>query len=233
MNRVSAFLLACVMSCAFAVHTYAIPEDPCINVADVNVECFEYYGESRVTYEVSFKFKNVSKSTNFIRIYRNQSEGSTFTFPFKEARQKVTVRRNHCGWEQFTIDVYNIQPNGKAKMCRTTYSVWLCCEGRKGFDKDVVAGESQVFDVPAASLTLAPNPASDMVSISVDVPENDPMGVIDIVDITGNVVATLATGLSEGSTTFSAETLELEAGTYLIRMLHLNSITVRQLKVIR
>lgn len=228
-------LLLCAVTLSLTATAFAVREDTassCIRVADYEVDCLGYDNYGRMRYSVSFKFSYVKPGTNFIRIYRDSEAGQVHTYPFKGPRQTVTLSNcGCCDWETVTIDVYDVLPNGKVVKCRIYYDVFLCCEDYyDGKRKDVVAGES-ISTTP--SLTVAPNPASEAVNVTLSIPSYDPASSVDVVDMNGNVVATVAQGMAQGLTTVSAELLDLPAGMYMVRMTHVSGIAVVPLQVIR
>lgn len=234
MNIVRKLLLLCTIALSLTTTAYSFQVDTstCIRVVDYEVECLGYDNNGNMRYEVSFKFSNVRPGTNFIRVYQDNGRGATHTFPFKAARQlAVFVNCGCCEWESLTIDVYDVLPNGKVVMCRVQTEVFLCCDGYyDGFGKDVVAGGSD-FTAPAVS--LAPNPASEAVQVNLSVPSFDPNSSLDIIDINGNVVVTVAKGMNKGLTVLAAELYNLPVGTYMVRMLHSGGTIVTPLQVIR
>lgn len=205
----------------------------CINVTDVNVDCKGYTSQGMMRYEVSFSFNTVKAGTNFIRIRRGNNIGKVFTYPFKLANQIDTVTDvPWCHWETFYIDVYDVLPNGKVVKCTITYPVWLCCDGEEpGNDKEVVAGETSESVV--SNLVLAPNPAMDAVQVTLTVPSFDPSSSVDIVDMSGSVVATVAQGMAAGTTVIETSLFNLTTGSYMVRMLHPEGAVVMPLRVVR
>lgn len=227
-------LLLCAISLSLATTAYSVAIDTssCIRVADYTVECLGYDNNGSMRYSVSFKFSYVKPGTNFIRVYQENGRGAVHTYPFKAASQSaVFVNCGCCEWESITIDVYDVLPNGKVVMCRVQTEVFLCCEGY--YDKssmDVVAGRS---DFTAPSVSLAPNPASESVQVTMNVPAFDANSTVDIIDVTGNVVATVATGMDKGLTIVAAELYNIPVGTYMVRIQHTGGTMVTPLKVVR
>jgi len=211
------------LCCSVQASAWSQAPNDCItaNEATTTVDCYYNGG-----FAVNFKFSAVKAGTNFIRIYQGRSQGSTFTYPFKTSSQTVSSSGGF-GPQCFTIDVYDVLPNGKVVKCSSEVCVPVFC----GFEfaKDVVAGEMPT----TPSLTLAPNPAMDVVNISVAVPSYDPNSAIELVDMTGNMVATLATGMAAGTTVIPADLPNLSNGVYMVRMLHVDGMVVQQLQIVR
>lgn len=214
------------LCCAFEAQA-GQDSSTCINIANANLQCNGVDAQGRTMYTVTFSFSWVKPGTNFIRIHEGPSQGSTYVYPFTSPTQSASGKM--YWWESpircFTIDVYDVLPNGKVVMCSRQYCVFAFCGGG---GKDVVAGE-----ITTPSLTLAPNPAMDVVNITVEVPSFDPAASIDIVDMNGNTVATIATAMEAGQTMIPADLPNLPSGSYMVRMQHANGMIVRQLQIVR
>lgn len=226
-------LLLCAITLSLATTAFAGREDTssCIRIGDYTIECVGPDSQGMMTYTVRFQFSYVKPGTNFIRIYESGTQGSVYTYPFKQNSQAVTFKRHQENWPWacFTIDVYDVLPNGKVVKCSTTFCNYFWCGN--GWTKDVVAGQSQQVEVP--TLALAPNPAMDVVDVSVGVPSYDPSSSLDILDMNGNVVATIATAMPQGSIEIPAQLDNLPSGVYMVRMTHVSGIVVSPLQVIR
>ena len=142
----------------------------------------------------------------------------------------------------FTIDVYDVLPNGKVIKCSVNYCVRINCGGGDGFTNTALSGGSnpgqsaiagETTDSGAAYVALAPNPAMDAVDVLIDIPSYDPASSLDIVDLSGNVVMTLATGMPQGQMIVPAQLNNVASGTYMVRMLHAGGSIVTPLQVIK
>lgn len=240
------FLLVCGLIAGSASTLQAgFDTSSCIQISQVEIECLGMDNSGFVTYRVNFKFSFVKAGTNFIRIHEPGTAGTTHTYPFKLARQSVTGKRYFWDlWDDpvcFTIDVYDVLPNGKVVKCSVNYCVWINCGG---FDfrttpptdgsapsSSAIAGETAESN--ASYVALAPNPAVDAVDVLVDVPSYDPASSLDIVDLNGNVVMTLATGMAKGEMVIPTQLNNVASGTYMVRMLHGGGSIVTPLQVIK
>lgn len=196
---------------------------------------------------MNFRFDYVKPGTNFIRISKSGQQGSTFTYPFKAQTQSVTGAEYMFWWWGSTevcynFDVYDVLPSGKVVKCSFQYCVYIDCGGF-GETLNVrvkdnvpnqgsgIAGEAT--ESGAAYVALAPNPAMDVVEVLIDVPSYDPASSLDIVDLNGNVVATIATGMPQGQMIVPAQLNALASGTYIVRMKHAGEVVIQQLQVVR
>lgn len=248
MKHLLQLLLVCGLIAYSAPAMQASPgaELDCIHVDFYEVECLSINSQGLVTYRVNFKFDYVKPGTNFIRIHESGLQGTTHTYPFRNTMQSVTGTMNSWDYPErcFTIDVYDVLPNGKVTKCSIIYCVWANCGGGESTLVDPpnhqvgdqpyessVAGETS--EVGVAYVALAPNPATDAVEVLIDVPSYDPSASLDIIDLNGNVVASLATAMPQGALVIPAQLNNLPAGVYMVRMLHAGSSVVSPLQVIK
>lgn len=217
-----------------------------VNVGTYDVECLGQDAQGREKYRVNFKFDYVKPGTNFIRIYESGQQGTTHTYPFKNPKQSVSGAKDwwDLWWDPvcFTIDVYDVLPTGKVVKCSIYYCVWVNCSGGGETNsvrvKDNIPSEGSAIAGEtspnvAAYVAVAPNPAMDVAEVLIDVPSYDPSSSLDIIDLNGNVVATLATGMPQGQMIVPAQLDALANGTYMVRMLHSSGVMVTRLQVVR
>lgn len=226
--------LACILSAnAFAQRPdEGGGDDACVQILDYTVEPHEYYGGD-VQYDISFLL-STGTNNNYIRIHQDGEQGETFSVPFHDERQVVSVLTCGCIFgDWFSFDVYDVLPNGKVVMC--SVSEWISFSGEQlvnpGKPHEGTSGNGQWSVV--SDMTISPNPASETASISYVVPFDDPASTVDIIDAQGNTVATVARALVAGSTVSSANLQNLPVGAYTVRMRHANGQVVQQLRIIR
>lgn len=242
MKHLVQLLLVCGIIVTAATTVSAGGGGDCAVLDDVSYECTGTDGAGRLTFTVSFDFGYVRTGTNFIRIYEYGQQGTTVTFPFTRAVQTLTSR--HYWWEiffnpvTFYIDVYDVMPNGKVVKCSTGTGLWINCGGPvmrpiegAGSGPAAIAGETAQDG--NAFVALAPNPATDVTEVLVDVPSYDPASSLDIIDLNGKVVASIATGMAQGQMIVPVQLNDLATGTYMVRMLHSSGTLVTPLQVIR
>lgn len=87
--------------------------------------------------------------------------------------------------------------------------------------------------ITAASVVSVPNPATDYADITLSMPYDDATASVDIVDVNGHVVATVATGLRGGETTISADLQGVASGTYMLRLRHAGGLVSEPIRVMR
>lgn len=228
---------------AVSIAKTALPLDnTCIRVTDADVFCQGSDAQGRKKYKVTFTLDKVRAGTNFIRIFESGQEGSTHTYPFKSTTQSVTGQKYASELAlpvTFFIDVYDVLANGKVTKCSIGYCVSIGCgsNNRESAIAGELADESVIGNDARtgahAMIALAPNPAADVVEILMDVPSYDPSSTLDIIDLHGNVVATIATSLARGQMIIPAQLQDIPSGAYMVRLQSAGSTTVRQLHIIR
>lgn len=77
------------------------------------------------------------------------------------------------------------------------------------------------------------NPAADVVEILMDIPSYDPSSTLDIIDLHGNVIVTIATSLARGQMIIPAQLHGIPSGTYMVRLQSAGTIVVGQMNIIR
>lgn len=98
---------------------------------------------------------------------------------------------------------------------------------------DLGTSLNEVGIITSASVISVPNPATDYADITLSMPSDDATALVDIVDVSGNVVATVATGLQAGETTVSANLRDVAAGTYVLRLRHAGGVVSHAIRVMR
>ena len=124
------------------------------------------------------------------------------------------------------------------------YSEWLHCNGYIEFGRTPGAREMLPDDLAEAEQLRAepvqtglaapfPNPASDRVTLAVDVAEAEAVR-LTVVDVLGREVAVLADGaLGQGQHVFDWETADVPPGLYLARFESASGLDVRRFTVVR
>ncbi|MDZ4746425.1 MAG: LamG-like jellyroll fold domain-containing protein [bacterium] len=207
----------------------------CIRVTDDAVTCQGADAQGRRQYTVKFTFDKVKAGTNFIRIYEDGLQGETFTYPFASTRQVVTGKRTAADLTLpivFNVDVYDVLANGKVEKCSLRHCMTILCGQSKeaAETNEPIAGEQPTV---AAIMALAPNPASDVVEILLSIPYLDPSSSLDIIDMHGSIVATIATAMTRGDMIIPTHVSTLVNGMYMVRMLHAGGTLVVPLQVVR
>lgn len=87
--------------------------------------------------------------------------------------------------------------------------------------------------ISQAGIVTVPNPVLDHADITLVMPEDDASATADIIDVNGNVVATIITGLSAGETVIPVNMQMLASGMYLVRLRHATGMVSQPLHVIR
>lgn len=87
--------------------------------------------------------------------------------------------------------------------------------------------------ITAASVVSVPNPATDYAEITVSMPYDDATATVDLVDVNGRIVATVATGLSAGQSTVTADLKSVLTGTYMLRLRHSGGLVSEPIRVMR
>jgi len=91
----------------------------------------------------------------------------------------------------------------------------------------------EVGVITSASVVSVPNPAADYADITLSMPYDDATALVDIVDVNGNVVATVTSGLKAGETTVSADLQSVPAGAYVLRLRHAGGVVSHAIRVMR
>ncbi len=228
---------------AVSIAKTALPLDnTCIRVTDADVTCQGSDAQGRKKYKVTFTFDNVRTGTNFIRIYESGQEGSTYTYPFHSTSQSVTGMKYASELAlpvTFSIDVYDVLASGKVTKCSIGYCVSIGCGSSsresaitgEQADESVIGNDAQTG--ATAMIALAPNPAADVVEILMDIPSYDPQSTLDIIDLHGNVIVTIATSLARGQMVIPAQLQSIPSGTYMVRLQSAGTIVVRQMNIVR
>ncbi|MDZ4744873.1 MAG: T9SS type A sorting domain-containing protein [bacterium] len=85
----------------------------------------------------------------------------------------------------------------------------------------------------AASVVSVPNPATDETDVILSMPYDDANASVDIVDLNGQVVATIASGLKAGQTTVNANLHGMASGTYMLRLRHTGGLISEPIRIVR
>lgn len=91
--------------------------------------------------------------------------------------------------------------------------------------------EKQVFD--NSDVVLYPNPAADMLNISINVKEASSKGQVNILDITGKLFSSQTITLDSGKNVIQENTSELTSGIYFVQVKCNDSFITKKLVVIK
>ena len=117
--------------------------------------------------------------------------------------------------------------------------IYVATHGR-GIFRDETYGKVGVEENPAnggsaniGALSIYPNPAGDLISISFDLKNSTPVQV-SIYDLSGKLLQqSNETGFSQGSQTIQLNTQTLVRGTYLVKMVAGNEISTAKLIIVK
>ena len=83
------------------------------------------------------------------------------------------------------------------------------------------------------SLTLAPNPASELVTLQIEDVENSFDAEISVLDQTGRLISKLERNISKGSSQVELSTVDLQSGNYIVKIQSAEGIATRKLIIIQ
>jgi hypothetical protein len=117
--------------------------------------------------------------------------------------------------------------------------IYAATHGR-GIFRAETYGQVDVEENPAnggstniSALSIYPNPASDLITVTFDLEKNTPVQV-SIYDLSGKLLlASQENGLSTGNNTIQLNTNALTRGTYLVKMVASNEISTAKLIIVK